>query len=211
VVYSLYAPVVQAKTKKTFGEVMKERVFVPFGMKDASTDFDSFKNNPNKAFPHQRGKTSNTPLKLNDRYYETAPAAGVNASISDMAQFLLAISPKDDNLFSHEARSITFTPQIESPLKHSYYRSWGPLGTKHYALGWRIVQFRNRTIAQHSGYVSGYQAEIAVCYEEEVGIALLTNSPNSFFSSAIPEFLKLYFDKKDKEILAQNPPTANHK
>ena len=72
VVFSLYAQVVQAKTNKTFSEVMAEKVFVPFGMKNASTDFESFKNSINKAWPHQRGKSSYRPLKLNDRYYVTA-------------------------------------------------------------------------------------------------------------------------------------------
>lgn len=199
VIFSLFDPVIQAKMKKTYQQVMKEKVFEPFGMKNASLDFESFEKSTNKAFPHQQTEKSYKVLKLNNRYYSTAPAAGVNASISDMGQFLLAISGDNNDLFPAEARQITFTPQIESPLKRSYYRNWGALGTKHYALGWRIVKFKNHTIAQHSGFVSGYQAEIAVCPDYETAIAVLTNSPNNMFSTSIPAYLSLLIDHKQKQ------------
>jgi beta-lactamase class C len=177
---------------------MNEMVFQPFGMKNASTDFESFQNNENKAYPHQKSEKGYTPIKLNNRYYVTAPAAGINASISDLGQFLIAISGKDDDLFPKKAREIVFTPQVESPLQRSYYRNWDKIDSKHYAIGWRIVNYKNHTIAQHGGYVLGYQSEIAVCEEEEVGIAVLTNSPNSYFSAEVPSFFNLFFDYKTK-------------
>ncbi|HSO87013.1 MAG TPA: serine hydrolase domain-containing protein [Draconibacterium sp.] len=198
VMFSLFDPITAAKTKKSFQTVVKEKVFDPFGMKNASTDFESFQNNENKAFPHQKSENGYIPIKLNNRYYVTAPAAGVNASIADLGQFLIAISGKEDNLFSNEARKIVFTPQIESPLKSSYYKNWDNIGSKHYAIGWRIINYKDHTIAHHGGYVLGYQSEIAVCEQEEVGIAILTNSPNSFFSADVPTFFNLFFEHKNK-------------
>ena len=198
VMFSLYDPIVATKTKKSFGAVLQNKVFEPFGMKDATTDFESFQNNENKAFPHQKSEKGYTPVKLNNRYYITAPAAGINASISDLGQFLMAISGKDDDLFSKNARRIVFEPQIESPLKRSYYKNWDQIESKQYSIGWRIINYRNHTIAQHGGYVLGYQSEIAICEEEEIGIAVLTNSPNSFFSAEVPTFFNLFFDHKNK-------------
>ena len=78
------------------------------------------------------------------------------------------------------------------------FRSWDKIDSKHYALGWRILQYKGKKIAQHSGYVQGYQAEIAICEEEEVGIAILSNSPNSYFSESVPKFLNLFFEHKRK-------------
>ena len=206
VMFSVYDPIIRAITKKSFQEIIKEKVFEPFGMKNASTDFESFQNNENKAYPHQKNEKSYSPVKLNNRYYVTAPAAGVNASISDLGQFLIAVSGKDDDLFSKEARQIVFAPQIESPLQRSYYRNWDKIESKRYAIGWRIVDYKNHTIAQHGGYVLGYQSEIAVCEEEEVGIAVLTNSPNSYFSLTVPTFFNLFFEFKNK--LEQEKITA---
>jgi beta-lactamase class C len=138
-------------------------------------------------------------MNLNDRYYITVPAAGINASISDLAQFLIAISNKNDDLFSNEARKIVFTPQIETPLKRTYYKNWDKIDSKQYGIGWRIIKYKNHTIVNHGGYVSGYQSEIAVCEEDEIGIAVLTNSPNSYFSMAVPTFFNLYFEFKNKQ------------
>jgi beta-lactamase class C len=206
VMFSLYDPIVNAKTKKSFSEIISEKVFKPFGMKNASTDFESFQNNENKAFPHVKNDKGFVPAKLNNRYYVTVPAAGINASISDMGQFLIAISAKDDDLFSKQAREMVFAPQIETILKRTYYRNWDKIDSKHYAIGWRILQYKGKKIAQHSGYVLGYQAEIAICEEEEVGIAILSNSPNSYFSEGVPKFLNLFFEHKGK--LEQEKITA---
>jgi beta-lactamase class C len=115
-----------------------------------------------------------------------------------MGNFLIAITQKEDSLFSNAEREIVFTPQVNSILKRSYYRHWGKIKSKKYALGWRIVDYKGYQIAQHGGYISGYQSEIAICGEEEIGIAVLTNSPNSNFSKIVPGFLNLYFDHKNK-------------
>lgn len=213
VMFSLYDPIVAAKTGKSFDSVLREKVFEPFGMKDASVDFESFRNNENKAFPHQKVEKGFNPIKLNNRYYVTKPAAGVNASISDMGQFLIAISSKNDDLFSQNARNMIFTPQVESILKRSYYKNWDKIESKSYGIGWRIIDYKNHKIAHHGGYVLGYQSEIAVCEEEEIGIAILTNSPNSFFSSEVPAFLKLFFEFKNKQAqensIAEQTPENN--
>lgn len=198
VMFSLFDPVVAAQTKKSFQEIISNKVFKPFGMKNASADFESFEKNENKAFPHQKTEKGYSAIRLNNRYYITAPAAGINASISDMGQFLIAVSAKDDNLLSNGAREIIFTPQIETPLRRTYYRNWDKIESKQYAIGWRIVNYKNHKVANHGGYVSGYQSEIAVCEEEELGIAILTNSPNSYFSEGVPAFLSLFFDYKNK-------------
>jgi beta-lactamase class C len=198
VMFSLFDPIIAAKTKKSFQTVLQENIFEPFGMKNASSDFESFQNNENKAFPHVKNNKGFTTVPLNDRYYVTVPAAGINASISDMGQFLIAISGKDDDLFSRNAREIVFAPQVETALKRSYYLNWDKIDSKHYAIGWRIINYKDRKIAHHGGYVSGYQAEIAICEAEEVGIAILTNSPNSFFSEGIPTFFNLFIKHKNQ-------------
>lgn len=203
VLYSIYDPITEAKTHKSFNSVIAEKVFEPFGMNDASTGFEAFKNNDNKAFPHyNRGNNRFSPMRLNDRYYNTTPAAGVNASIADLGQFLLTLTDTDSEVFSERARETVFTPQVKSPLKRTYFRSWGRgIQSKEYSIGWRIVDYKGRKVAYHGGYVLGYKAEIALCEEEEIGIALLCNSPNSGTAKNIPAFLNMLFEEKDKLAL----------
>jgi beta-lactamase class C len=52
VMFSLVDTILAVKTSKNYSQLVKEKLFERLGMNDASTDFDSFKNNPNKAYPH---------------------------------------------------------------------------------------------------------------------------------------------------------------
>jgi beta-lactamase class C len=171
-------------------------------MEVASTGYEAFKNDDNKAYPHYNmGKNRYSPMRLNDRYYNTTPAAGVNASISDLGQFLIALNDKESESISEKARETVFTPQVKSLLKRAYFRSWDRVQSKEYSIGWRIVGYKGRKVAYHGGYVLGYKAEIALCEEEEIGIAILSNSPNSLTSKSIPDFLNMLFEYKDNLVL----------
>jgi beta-lactamase class C len=168
-------------------------------MNDASTSFADYKDSDNKAFPHNGGNGKFRSLRLNNRYYSTGPAAGINASISDMSHFLLTVLDHESSVVNDAVRKLIFTPQVVSPLKRNYLRRWDKVDSKQYAIGWRIIGYKNRKVAYHGGYVQGYHAEIALCEKEEIGIAFLSNSPNSTGSKTIPTFLNLLFELKDKE------------
>lgn len=205
VLYSIYDPISVAKTHKSFNSLIKEKVFAPLGMNDASTSFEAFKNNTNKAYPHYRGHNHFSPMRLNDRYYNTAPAAGINASIADLGQFLVALTDENSKVISEHTRQTVFTPQVKSALSRTYFKSWGRgVESKQYSIGWRIVDYKGRRVAYHGGYVLGYKAEIAFCEQEEIGIALLCNSPNSATPQNIPTFLNMLFAEKDKLALENN-------
>lgn len=210
VMYSLYDPVASAKTHQSFDYLIREKVFVPLQMKDASTGYEAFRENENKAYPHyNQGHHHFKAMKLNDRYYSTAPAAGVNASISDLGQLLANLTDPESKLISKKVRETIFTPQIISPLNRGYFRSWGKgVQSKQYSIGWRIVDYKGRRIAYHGGFVSGYKAEMAYCEEEEIGIALLTNSPTSESAQNIPNFLNLIFAEKER-IAMENSSAKN--
>ncbi len=204
VMFSLVDTILAVKTSKNYRELVKEKLFEPLGMNDASTDFQSFRDNPNKAYPHSGGSGYYRPIRLNDRYYSTSPAAGINASISDMAQFLLALLDEEKPLLSEEISKTLFEPQIVTHLRSGYFRYWDRVDSKNYGLGWRLVDYKNRNIAYHGGYVHGYKAEIALCQKDGIGIVYLTNSPNSVASQSIPVFLNAFFDHKDnKTIMAE--------
>ncbi len=197
VMFSLYDTIVSSKTTERFCDILNEKVFSPFGMKDASVGFEAFESNENKAFPHVGANGHYRTTKLNNRYYTTAPAAGINASISDMANFMLTVLNTDTSLITNHVRETVFTPQVVSPLSRNYFRHWKNVKSKQYAIGWRTVDYKNRNVAYHGGYVLGYRSEIALCFEENIGIAFLSNSPGPIGTKSVPEFLDLLFGIKD--------------
>lgn len=201
-VFSMYDTIVEVETSQRFQDLIDDKLFTPFGMNDASADYESFASNDNKAFPHYYSRV----LKLNDRYYNTKPAAGINASIEDMAHFLLELSKIDSSgnqAYNDSVKNFNpaftevFTPQVLSPLRRVYLRQWRGVQSKHYGLGWRIIGYHDHQIAYHGGYVQGYRAEIALCQDEEIGIVYLTNSPGSVGAWVVPTFLDMYFELKD--------------
>ena len=199
VMFSLLDPIVEGKTGKNYGDVLKEKLFVPFGMNDASTGFESFRNNQNKAFPHAGATT----IKLNDRYYNTIPAAGINASISDMKNFLLTLLA-DTATALNNVEEMIFTPQIQTDLSRGYFSQWQKVDSKSYGIGWRIVGYKGRKVAYHGGFVRGYRAEIALCKDEQVGIVYLSNSPTGIAAKSVPEFINRLFEFKDQQKLTVN-------
>lgn len=209
VMFGLVDTIMAVKTARDYGQLAEEKLFGPLGMHDASTDFESFRKSANKAVPHRGWNGQYNKIPLNDRYYNVAPAAGVNASISDMAKFLLALLDDENLIIDDEIREQIFFPQVVTPLSRGYFKYWDRVDKKQYALGWRIVDYKGRNIAYHGGYVNGYKSEIALCREENIGIVYLTNSPNSVASQSIPVFLNSYFDYQSKlPVMVRSEETA---
>ncbi|MEX0982796.1 MAG: serine hydrolase domain-containing protein [Bacteroidales bacterium] len=206
VVFSLYDTIAAVKTGKIFENLLQEKMFDPLGMNNASAGLEAFIQNSNRAMPHRRTGNGYQALPLNDRYYNTNPAAGINASISDMGRFLSAITANDSSLLPPAIPDTVLSPQIISPLRWIYLRRWTGVESKYYGLGWRIIGYKGRQIAYHGGYISGYRAEIAVCREEGLGIAFLSNAPGRVGSEVVPALLDMWFSSEQDAPLITDKP-----
>lgn len=202
VVYSLIGDVVYAATDKSYARLLNERIFEPADMTDASATFEAILETPNVAFPHnlQRGGTYEVTDILRN-YYEVIPAAGVNASISDMATWLQVLMGNRPDVISQEALTQIFTPQIEVNLKEM--RDWQGLRKAWYGLGWRILDFDNKMLIYHGGFVNGYRTEIAFDPRDKVGIVVLSNSVSHFIGDSVEKFFDMYEEEMGKQ--AQPP------
>ena len=127
-------------------------------------------------------------------------SATVGAAVVIIYKNRITLLSEDTTILSNNARDMAFATQVVSPLRWFYLKHWDKVDSKHYALGWRIIGYKGRKVAYHGGFVRGYRADVALCREENIGIAFLTNSPNRFVSKSIPSFLNLYFDFIDKRF-----------
>lgn len=200
VMFSMMDPILERITGRPYPQLLQEEIFVPLGMTDASAgELDPAVNN-NIAYPHVQGRYGYIAGELHRGYYNVMPAAGVNASISDMGQWLLALLGTKPGIFPDTVVRALATPVIYTPLKAKYTRQWQPFSERYYSLGWRIYKYRGRLIVYHGGYVRGYRAEIGYCPEEKAGIAFLQNSPNGLASKSVPVFFDRLFDAVDMEM-----------
>jgi len=208
VVYSLIDPILEKVTGKSYEDLMQQRIYEPLNMDDASTDFASIDNHPNFALPHRRNKSL---MRLDSAYYSVMPAAGVNASISDMNQWLLAMLGHHPSVLSEDLLFQITSKRVILPSNNPWSRSWKGIRSVGYGFGWRIVDYKGLELVYHGGLVNGYRAEIAFCPDENVGIVLLSNSRSSMIHKSIPHFFDFYLsrqilnkgnlDRKEKENL----------
>lgn len=194
VMFSLLDTVLQLRTQMSYADLMMENVFQPLGMKDASIGFNGFVASKNFAYPHKMISAKSLTYKvcdLNDRYYITAPAAGVNASIHDMGKWLKAIMGRCPKDVPPSVINEIGSPYIHVAQNSSKY--WGcNLESKDYGLGWRIYTYKGDKLLYHGGFVQGYRAEVVVWPEKEIAMAMLMNSPNVLAQKAVPFFVNLY-------------------
>lgn len=197
VTFSMWDPIARRATGTPYPILVDEMIFKPLGMRDASVGEIRDTTDLNMASPHVLGRGGFIALKPHRGYYNVLPAAGVNASISDMGQWLRALLGYQPSVFPDTISKMLAEPLIYTPLKYRYTRNWQPFKERYYSLGWRIYKYRGRTIIYHGGYIRGCRAEIGFCPAEDIGVAFLQNSPNSLASKVVPRFFDLYFDHQD--------------
>lgn len=195
VVYSLIGDVLYSASGKDYNNLLQEKIFKPLNMRDASTDYTSFFYNPNTAMPHLKMGTSWKAMPKNNRYYSVSPASGINASASDMAKWLLALTGYYPEVLHAKTIEDIAHHNIETPRKLAYRKNWKSLEKTYYGLGWRIFNLNGRDIVYHGGYVEGYRTEIAFDPESKIGIAVLFNSNTPVASQSVPKFLNAFFEK----------------
>ena len=83
-------------------------------------------------------------------------------------------------------------PQVRAVARNLYFWQWKPVRKSYYGLGWRIVTFRDDTVAYHGGYVNHYRSEVAFNQKKKIAIAVLVNAPGRLADQAIPRFFKIY-------------------
>jgi beta-lactamase class C len=205
VAYSLIAEVIKAATGKSYEQLMMERIFKPLGMSDASMSYNDILLNNNVARPHLLWRKGWRVTSINNTYYNVAPAGGINASISDMAQWLKVMVGDTRSIVTKQTRDEIFRPTIKARSKNRNFRRWIEPADSYYALGWRVLNFKNDTLLYHGGYVNGYRSEVAINPKNKIAICVLSNGPGYLVDNSVPIFFKLYFEQRDSIALwAQN-------
>jgi beta-lactamase class C len=220
VAFSLVGDVVFAATGQFFSEAVASRIFKPLGMNDASYGLEGIQASARWARPHVRAGGGWTSLTPKPTYYRVAPAAGVNASITDMAQWLLAQGGHRPEVLPAPLLATLQTPLVETPgeIRGSSWRR-ERLNAAGYGLGWRVYDYSGHRVVFHGGAVQGYRGLMAMMPERDLGVVVLWNSESSLPSGLLPTILDraiglpakrwLDVDIADEALYAQEPPTSN--
>lgn len=190
IAFSLIGDVVFAVTGDFFYHQVEKRLFHPLGMHGATYGRDALEASPSWARPHVRSRGRWMPVRPKETYYRVPPAAGVNASINDMAQWLIAQSGHRPDVLSPPLLATIHAAQVRTPdqLRGSGWRR-ERLRDAHYATGWRVLDYAGHQVLYHAGAVQGYRSIMAIVPERDLGVVILWNSESGAPSGLLPTLL----------------------
>jgi beta-lactamase class C len=204
IAYGFLQPAIEAVTAKSYASLLQERIFSPLEMDNASVGIEVFLKQKNTAKPHilrkriKTGKKNRAgndvrrfiwrTVKVEPDYYKVAPAAGVNASIADLAKWLIANLGHNPEVLSPALLAELTTPRIKTKkdLRRRYWREH--LTDAHYGYGWRIYHLDGHPIIYHSGWVAGFRADIGYSPELDIGFAVLINAESNVINKISSKF-----------------------
>ncbi|QDE38513.1 beta-lactamase family protein [Luteibacter pinisoli] len=177
VAFSMIGDVIYATTGDYFFRQVERRIFAPLGMVDASYGRDALEASKSWARPHRGGPHNWIPYEPNDAYYRVAPAAGVNASLRDMEQWLMAQMGGRPDVLPTPLLDVLHAPGVATPSEeHSQPWRRARVTDAHYALGWRVFTYANEDLVYHAGAVSGYRTMIGFFPKYHAGVVTMWNA-----------------------------------
>ena len=195
VLYSVAGQLVQAVSGQTWESFVKQHIFAPLGMHDATVAYDA--QGPDHAAPHARiseairgiGRQSVLPTDGVSR--PIAPAGAICASASDMGRWLRVQLDRGamgdgKRLFSAVQAKMLWTPVTIVPT----HPAPAPISATtpdfvDYALGFFVTDYRGHKIITHEGGVLGALSQMVIIPDKHVAFAVMINSEDAGAMQAV--------------------------
>jgi beta-lactamase class C len=193
ITFSLIGDITYAVSGDFFYHQVEKNVFHPLGMNTATYGKDALESSASWARPHARRGSGWVPFETSESYYHVPPAAGVNASIKDMTQWLIAQMGNRPDVLSPKLLATLHEPEVETPSERRA-TPWrrARLRNAQYALGWRVYDYAGETLLFHAGAVHGYRAIIAFLPKYQFGAVMLWNCESALPMGLMPMLLDQY-------------------
>ncbi|WP_434533002.1 serine hydrolase domain-containing protein [Alteromonas arenosi] len=137
---------------------------------------------------------------VESNYYRFSPAAGVNASITDMAIWIQAMLGEHPDVVSQAIIDEVSQARVRT-VRETYRRGWREhLDDAHYGLGWRVYDFEGYPLIYHGGWVKGYRADVSFSPETGAGYVMLMNAESNLINYTTADFWDIYFSEYSKAI-----------
>lgn len=199
VMFNVAADVAFGAVGSFFPVELSRRLLVPLEMRDTSVGREALITSSNWARPHVYARGRWTPVEPKPTYYQLPAAAGVNASIRDVATWMRAQLGERPEVLPLSVLELVQSPRVDTPAetlgprwRRERVRSAG------YALGWRVFDYSGSRLVFHAGAVQGYRAMLGLLPDQGFGVAVLWNSNSGVPAGLLPRIL-------DRELSLPGP------
>jgi CubicO group peptidase (beta-lactamase class C family) len=158
----------------TWDDLVKQRIFKPLGMNQTNTRIQTMQASNDFARGYAWNGTGFTVLPMRDISC-IAPAGAINSSAREMAQWVRLMLGKGQ---IDGKRLITEASWEELTKPHM---KMGP--AQDYGLGWFLSKWNGHKVVEHAGNIDGFNAQVALMPDQNLGFCLLTNISGSPLSS----------------------------
>ncbi|MDG1113079.1 MAG: serine hydrolase [Pseudomonadales bacterium] len=201
VAFSLLGDVLTQATGIPYAQFVEQRLFAPLNMQAASVGRATDRIDQ-LASAHVLRDDRWAVVPRNQRYYKVAPAAGVNASIADMQQWLLAHLGLIDGV-PHAPIAELQSRYIANEPADNHYPNDHRISKAGYGLGWRVFAFSGVDgFTHHGGYVRGMRSEMIFHRGSKSGLVFLTNSEPAALNRLSLAFAEWLVALQNAETLA---------
>ncbi|TVQ67558.1 MAG: serine hydrolase [Balneolaceae bacterium] len=195
--YMVAGEIIPAVTGQSWDDFVTERIFTPLGMDRSNTSVTQIADDENAAWPHQEidGELVTIPRRNFDN---AGPAASVNASVTDMAQWMrLHLGEPGlvdgQRLVSKEVMHDLHSSQVLLPERELFDDLRG------YALGWFVQYHRGHRIQRHGGGTDGMNTTIMLMPERDLGLVIVANTFTTFRDAIAFRILDHYLGVSDTD------------
>ena len=202
IAFSYAADISYAASGQFFANALRRELFEPLGMNRANLGLENLSEDDNWARPHERRWPKNVQINVKPNYYWLDAAAGVNASVSDMEQYLLAMLGNRPDVLPSEIITKLTTQQIATPGE-IYGPPWrrARLRSAGYGLGLRLFDYSGHPIWYHAGAVAGFRGMIVGLPEKNAGLVLMWNSETNLPAGLVPTLLDRWLNQPEHDWL----------
>ncbi|MFN7710584.1 MAG: serine hydrolase domain-containing protein [Holosporales bacterium] len=203
VVFNLIDPVLRTASDIPYKTLVEERLFKPLRMDSASLGLQALLSARDRITPHTWLKTKQTwvPITPSGPAFDLYAAMGLNASIKDMGNWLVANLQGRRDVISAKSLRQMHQPRTPTPRTlQKLYPFAERLSAASYGLGWSIYRWAGEDVVTQGGLLWGAEHRIAFIPKHQIGIVILCNGlfhpqGEPFWSLGVmATFLDLFLD-----------------
>jgi beta-lactamase class C len=171
IAFDAASEILGAAAGQPFDAAVRERFFVPLGMKSAHYGMAGLTGAKQWARPYSNEKQRT----LKESYWRVPAAAGAESNILDFAKWMQAMMGERPDVFSAATLQLAHAPRVQTDRLYGGALK-AAISDAHYGLGWRSFSYGGRRFAGHSGAVDGYRATMIFEPATNTGVVALWNS-----------------------------------